>query len=88
MYEKDNLYIGLCLHDGLTSCADTFLDLEPLDSRTDAVYFKKPEHFREFANGFYGQLLGWRSGIMEHMDLQSDLVNSRNGNQAYLDMVH
>lgn len=25
---------------GLTSCADTFLDLEPLDSRTDAVYFK------------------------------------------------
>lgn len=69
---------------GLTSCADTFLDLEPLDSRTDAVYFKKPEHFREFANGFYGQLLGWRSGIMEHMDLQSDLVNSRNGNQAYL----
>ena len=37
---------------GLTSCADTFLDLEPLDSRTDAVYFKKPEHFREFANGF------------------------------------
>ena len=27
---------------GLTSCADTFLDLEPLDSRTDAVYFKKP----------------------------------------------
>ena len=29
---------------GLTSCADTFLDLEPLDSRTDAVYFKKPEH--------------------------------------------
>ena len=69
---------------GFTSCADTFLDLDPLDSRTDAVYFKKPEHFREFANGFYGQLLGWRSGIMDHMDLQSDLVNSRNGNQAYL----
>ena len=45
---------------GLTSCADTFLDLEPLDSRTDAVYFKKPEHFREFAwlafeyNGTHG----------------------------------
>lgn len=61
---------------GLSSCAGTFLDLEPLDAKTDLVYFKTPEHFREYATGFYGQLLGWQSsygGIFEHMDVSSDL---------------
>lgn len=61
---------------GLTACQNTFLDLDPLDSKTDAVYFKTPEHFREYANGLYSQLLGWRSGILDHMDIQSDLITN------------
>lgn len=80
---KKIIYIIACAcMMGFSSCADTFLDLEPLDSRTDQVYFKTPTHFREFSNGFYSQLFGWRSGITGHMDLQSDLVTSRNGEQS------
>lgn len=41
---------GLLL--GLSSCADTFLDLEPQDKRTNVVYFKKPADFKEYATGF------------------------------------
>lgn len=61
---------------GFSSCADTFLDLEPLDAKSDLIYFKTPEHFREYANGLYGQLLGWQSrygSIFDHMDASSDL---------------
>lgn len=61
---------------GLSSCADMFLDLEPLDAKTDLIYFKTPQHFREYANGLYGQLLGWQSpygSIFDHMDAASDL---------------
>lgn len=61
---------------GLSSCADLFLDLEPLDAKTDLIYFKTPQHFREYANGLYGQLLGWQSSygsIFDHMDAASDL---------------
>lgn len=61
---------------GLTSCQGTFLDLEPLDSKNDLVYFKTPEHFREYTGELYTQLLGWRSGIMDHMDIQSDLITN------------
>ena len=61
---------------GLSSCADTFLDLDPLDTRTDVVYFKKAADFNEYALGFYGQLLGWQSrygSIYSFMDCSSDL---------------
>ena len=61
---------------GFSSCVNTFLDLEPLDAKTDVIYFKTPEHFREYANGLYGQLLGWQSSygsIFDHMDAASDL---------------
>ena len=43
---------------GLTSCADMFLDLDPLDSKTDVAYFKTAQHFKEYATGLYGQLQG------------------------------
>ncbi len=62
---------------GLSSCADTFLDLNPMDTRTDVVYFKKAADFKEYANGFYGQLLGWKSSygsVYEFMDNSSDLA--------------
>ena len=82
---KKNIYILACACIlGFSSCADAFLDLEPLDAKTDQVYFLNPTHFREYANGFYSQLFGWRSGLTGHMDLQSDLITSRNGEQSDL----
>ncbi|NDV77575.1 RagB/SusD family nutrient uptake outer membrane protein [Dysgonomonas sp. 511] len=61
---------------GLSACQDTFLDLDPLDQKTDVVYFKTPAHFKEYATGFYGQLIGWQSRyghIYSHMDAATDL---------------
>lgn len=61
---------------GITSCEDTFLSLDPLDSRTDAVYFKKASDFNEYALGFYNQLQGWSGrfgSIYDYMDVSSDL---------------
>lgn len=82
--KKKSVYIAaLAGLMGFSSCQDTFLNLEPLDSRTDVVYFRTPEHFREYATGFYGQLLGWRTGynsIYEHMDCSSDLSTYFNYN--------
>lgn len=63
---------------GLSSCEGTFLDLEPLDAKTDLVYFKTPQHFCEYANGMYAQLVGWRSSIFDRMDIQSDLITNPN----------
>ena len=55
---KKLTYIAACACIwGFSSCADMFLDLEPLDTKTDVVYFQTPEHFREYASGLYGQLL-------------------------------
>ena len=55
---KKLTYIAACACIwGFSSCADMFLDLEPLDTKTDVVYFQTPEHFREYATGLYGQLL-------------------------------
>lgn len=68
---------GLLL--GFSGCADTFLDLDPQDARTDAVYFKRASDFREYMNGCYGQLMGWKSpyggnSIYQYMDVATDLM--------------
>lgn len=58
------------------SCEDMFLDLDPLDQKTDVVYFKTPSHFKEYATGLYSQLIGWQSRyghIYSHMDAATDL---------------
>ena len=61
---KKLTYIAACACIwGFSSCADTFLDLEPLDTKTDVVYFQTPEHFRESRYG----------SIFDHMDCSSDL---------------
>lgn len=74
---KNKIYTMACgLLLGLSSCQGTFLDLEPLDTKTDVVYFKKAADFKEYANGFYGQLIGWQSrygSIYTHMDGSTDL---------------
>ena len=72
-----SIFAGLML--GLTSCVNTFLDLDPLDQRTDVIYFKKAEDFKNYSASFYGQLLGWRTpygsfSIYNFMDASTDLA--------------
>ncbi len=69
----------------LLSCEDDFLALDPLDSVTEATYFKTPEHFSNAANEFYGKMVSWRptkgngldndynSNIYDFMGMGSDL---------------
>lgn len=74
---KKTLYILACsLGLGLSSCQSYFLDLDPLDEMTDAVYFKEASDFNEYAISFYGQLLGWNSkygSIYNYFDGSTDL---------------
>lgn len=74
---KNVIYIAACASlIGLSSCQDIFIDLEPLDTKTELVYFQTPEHFREYATGLYNQLNGWQcryGSIFDHMDCSSDL---------------
>lgn len=40
---KNVIYIAACASlIGLSSCQDIFIDLEPLDTKTELVYFKHP----------------------------------------------
>ena len=62
----------------MVSCQKTFLNLQPLDTITDPVYFKQPSDFKAYTSGFYSQLLGWASpyggnSIYQYMDITSDL---------------
>lgn len=63
----------------LSSCTKTFLDLDPLDQPTEAVYFKTPDQFKAAANDFYNKMIGFRpvssSNIYNWMDWGSDLLN-------------
>ncbi len=71
--KKQYIYTLCCLAGlGLASCQDTFLDLKPLDSKTDVVYFQRASDFQEYANQFYGQLPGW-PGAYGNFDCSSDL---------------
>lgn len=72
----NNIIIGgLCL--GMVGCQKKFIDLNPNAQFTDAVYFKKPSDFKDYATGFYGQLPGWSFGSMDN---GSDLSANANGN--------
>lgn len=63
----------------LSSCTKTFLDLNPLDQATEAVYFKTPDQFKAAANDFYNKMIGFRpvsgSNIYNWMDGGSDLLS-------------
>lgn len=58
-----------------TSCSD-FLDREPLDAGTSAIYYKNVEQFKQAANGLYN-LEGWKNynggTIYDKLDRGSDL---------------
>ena len=82
--KKKTLYItALAGLMGMVSCQDTFLNLEPLDSKTDVVYFQTPEQFGEYSLGLYNQLIGWQcryGSIWEHFDCSTDLSTYFNYN--------
>lgn len=64
----------------ISACKKTFLDLEPLDVPTEAIYFKTPDHFKAAANDFYNKMIGFKSisgsSIYDFMDAGSDLTAS------------
>lgn len=43
------------------SCIDDFLNLEPLDSETEAVFFQTPEQFQEAANNLHTNIYAWQA---------------------------
>lgn len=58
----------------LTACESRYLDLDPLDTITEAAYFSKPEHFKAASNDFYNKMIGWRHFSTEIMDYGTDLT--------------
>ncbi|MCZ4223471.1 RagB/SusD family nutrient uptake outer membrane protein [Pedobacter rhodius] len=64
----------------ITACKKTFLDLQPLDTPTEAIYFKTPDHFKAAANDFYNKMIGFKSvsgsSIYDFIDAGSDLTAS------------
>lgn len=59
--KTSKIYISLCLGAALLSGCDNFLDLEPLDSQTEAIYFKTPDHFVQAANNLHANVYGWQA---------------------------
>lgn len=43
----------------MASCQDRFIDLDPQDAYTEAVYYNAPEHFEFAANQLHHNLVGW-----------------------------
>ncbi|MCW0482382.1 RagB/SusD family nutrient uptake outer membrane protein [Gaoshiqia sediminis] len=61
-----------------SACESRYLDLEPLDTITEAAYFTQPEHFEASSNDFYNKMIGWRSvdgsSVYDFMDFGTDLT--------------
>lgn len=73
---KKILYIiipGLMLL--FSACEDTYLNLDPLDTSTEAAYFTSPDHFKAATNDFYNKMIGWRIHLTDAtMDYGTDLT--------------
>ena len=79
-----NLLINSILLSGilcLTGCSETFLDLEPLDQQTEAIYFNKPSDFVAAANNLHSNIYAWSGSTTYDIltDAGSDLVCASNG---------
>lgn len=70
-YEK--ILLGLVCIISLSSCADEFLNLNPLDFESESSYFDKPADFNSAANDFYDKMLGWNNASPEYLDWGTDL---------------
>jgi hypothetical protein len=72
---KKILFILLAYVVVLTACQDTYLDLDPEDSITEASYYTTATHFKAASNYLYFGLGGWRTlwdGV-EYFDYGTDL---------------
>ncbi|MDL2208217.1 RagB/SusD family nutrient uptake outer membrane protein [Parabacteroides sp. OttesenSCG-928-O15] len=59
--KTNKIWISLCLGALMLTGCDSFLNLEPLDSQTEAIYFKNPEHFVQAANALHTNVYGWQA---------------------------
>ncbi len=70
------LYLLLTCVMVLSACQDTYLDLDPTDSITEASYYTTAEHFKAASNYLYFGMTGWATlwdGV-EYFDYGSDLT--------------
>lgn len=63
-----------------TSCIDDFLDLKPLDSETEAVYFQTLEQFQTAANYLHANVYAWGGNTTYgiRFDYGTDLITIGN----------
>lgn len=61
-------------------CTDNFLELEPLDSQTDAIYFKNLTQFQAAADNLHANIYAWGGNTTYdiNFDYGSDLVTTAN----------
>ena len=60
MKQNNFLYLSMTAFTlSVTSCIDDFLNLEPQDSETEAVFFQTPEQFQEAANNLHTYTYDW-----------------------------
>lgn len=77
-----------CIMMFFTSCADDFINLEPISDITDEVYYKEADHFLTGSNRFYSDLPRWndQGRFSDHgsdligYDEQSDMQEYSRGN--------
>jgi hypothetical protein len=74
------------------SCKKDYLELNPEDQLTEAVYFQSPDQFKAYAGSFYNKMISWQSidgsNVYDFMDNGSDLsanvtVNTEGGYAGY-----
>lgn len=58
---KNKILLSLCLGATILTGCDKFLDLKPLDSQTEAIYFTTAKHFEEAANALHANMYGWQA---------------------------
>ncbi|KQC29806.1 RagB/SusD family nutrient uptake outer membrane protein [Flagellimonas eckloniae] len=71
----------LCSLICLSSCDDDFLERTPLDTITEASFYKTPQDLRTAANAFYADLPGWQStsvGFNVLPDMSEDMGTAEN----------
>ena len=61
-----------------TSCVNDFLELQPLDSQTEAIYFKNLTQFQYAANNLHTNIYAWGGNTTYpiNFDLGTDLVSA------------
>ncbi|BES61747.1 RagB/SusD family nutrient uptake outer membrane protein [Dysgonomonas capnocytophagoides] len=75
---NNNKYIILLLSILIFNSCNEFLDQEPQDTGTEAIYYKTPEHFKAASNSLLDNVLSFKNGyggdvIYDHFDKSTDI---------------